>query len=174
MQFNILRLARDLDGREPYRQPACHPPRYSTFEQGPMASATFPNVGITASAIVRLPDQTYFNNQRGFQWSCPLCTYPRNFGRITSFWAHIKTGHQDTEQVTILREVTRSAQAYQAWAYQHFYQYQRQNPSTWQKMVQAQAADFTWEVFTGWRLPRERHYQGRSEQQMDDSGLGSG
>lgn len=162
-QFNVLRIAKDLPALPPLPRPSHHPHRLPTFFQGPAPSAEFPDVGVQYQDVVRLPNDRPGPKARGFRWSCTFCPNHRSFSKITSFWAHVRTQHEDTRRAEVLGEVRRSAQANEAWAHQHFYDYRRQNPVTWQKLQQAQATDFDWQVFAGWRLTRARLYKGRKD-----------
>lgn len=159
-----MRLAKDLPARPPLPRPPHHPGTYTTFRQGSSPSLDFPDVGIEIENIVRLPGDTDDSANHRFKWNCSFCSYVRTFQKITTYWAHLRANHQGISTNDILAQVTASAQANQAWAQERFYNYARDNPTTWQKVQQAQAPDFSWEVFAGWRLSREPMYTGRSKE----------
>lgn len=116
--------------------------------------------------IVRLPGDPVESRNRRFLWDCAFCSYTRTFQRVTTYWAHLKADHQEVPKEHILAQITASARANQAWAEERFFNYARDNVNTWQKIQQAQAADFSWDTFTSWRLTRERMYNGRSHRRM--------
>lgn len=162
MQFQVVRLAKDLPAQPPLPRPPFHPPHFATFEQDICGSRRFPDINVLPQEIVRLsPAVGGSRKGRGFSWNCSLCSFPRGFERLTTYWAHLRVDHSGTSQAEVLQAVTRSARANQAWADSCFYDYSRSNPTTWQKIVQAQAADFSWEVFENWRLPKVNLYAGR-------------
>ena len=156
------------------RRPSHHPSEYETFFEGPNPSLEFPDVGVRPEDTVNLSKTSSGLKARGFQWSCRFCLYHRVFGKITSFWAHLAAEHDEVPRPEILHEVTRSAKMNQAWADDRFYNYERNNPVTWQKIQQAQAATFDWEVFTGWKLPRTKLYKGRNPIAMSGSSVEEG
>lgn len=162
MQFEVLCISRDLPARPPLPRPSFHPPTFHTFEQGIGGSPAFPNIGVEPRQIVRLGTTSQGSGGRHFTWGCVFCNYPRSFERITTYWAHLRAEHQHQPHAELLQQVTESARAYQAWADERFFDYKRDNANTWQKMVQAQSSEFDWDVFTSWRLPKTRIYQGRA------------
>lgn len=155
-QCNVLSIAKDLPVRPPLLRPAHHPQHFATFFEGPGPSTEFGDVGVQPEDIVRLADVPSAPVGRGFHRNCPFCPYIRTFGIITSLWAHLRTAHAELTNLEILHEVTASARAYQGWADERSYAYALSNSRTWQKVQQAQASDFDWAVFAGWRLTRIR------------------
>ena len=170
IQFGVLRQAWGLPATEAIERPSDHTVQYATFEQGPDRSDEFPHVKARAEDILPIRNRVPIPSQHGFSWRCPFCAYGHSFKRITSFWAHVRTDHEERSRDTILTEVRRSAQAYQAWILQNRFNYDQTLRGTWTKLIQAQEPTFDWQLFNTWTLDRDRKKRGRPFEPRPTSG----
>jgi hypothetical protein len=95
------------------------------------------------------------------KFRCRFCPGIKRAPRhITNLWSHIKLQHDEVSKEERLTAIKASAQDYAEWVMSRGYKYERDNASTWEKVVQTQASTFDWDVVLGWRLHQDRYHDG--------------
>ena len=167
LQFFALGSGLGLaEGSRPnFGVPDDHPEFYATFEDRLPLKMFTTTVSLDPSNLVQPPLTIQYTTDvlEKHKIHCHFCPQiKRVWNQITAFWSHIRIQHSDRPHEDLLAEMRRVTDAYAAWADSHFYDLATNNPSTWTKMKQVWADDFTWDVVIGWRLPQDRFYQGRT------------
>lgn len=160
IQFAVLRQARSLPPAGPVPRPADFEPKFDTFEYQLPIQFGAPDIKVH-------PDHLAYSIKSAtrdeMEWRCTFChNARRRWGKITGLWAHLKSHHHDTKsKEERLEHVKRSTGEYleSIRSRRREGEYARNNPQVWNKLLQANAPTFTWEVFSHWPLQEDRFFE---------------
>lgn len=128
------------------------------------AVSVLPNTLVTPP-----PDNDAFVLDR-FKVRCAFCRgAQRVWGAVTGYWSHLRYQHGEIPEADRVREIQKTARQYKEWAEIRGLDYRQNNPTTWRKIQQTQAANFNWEIVENWRSrldPRYQHIQAATEASM--------
>ncbi|EXJ56626.1 hypothetical protein A1O7_06970 [Cladophialophora yegresii CBS 114405] len=85
-----------------------------------------------------------------FSVKCRFCSTLKRWVQVDAFWSHIKNKHDDVPHEQRLEEIRRSAMQYKQHPGQASMDY-----NTKQRVDQALASSFSWEVVSNWHLARD-------------------
>lgn len=175
IQFSILRQARGLPPTPQPPRPADHPQNYLTFEYQLPLQMEASAVTLDEANLAQPPGPLHTTDLKVDNLRCRFCSrVQRVWSKITAYWSHIKLQHMELPRSQRLAEVRRSAKTLADWAQLRGYNYGRDNPNTWAKILQTEADNFSWEVFEGWRLHEDRFYESPSEPERGSLGVAQG